>query len=196
MDISETTKPRSDQMNADDVTIPVTVTIRDVRRGSAEQPVEVHVDGYEGRPYKPGKSMRRVLIALWGPEASAYVGRRLTLFNDQTIRFGKEVTGGIRISHASHIDKPLTIPLTITRSRRAPYTVQPLPHAPVPADQVSKAVTAVHGATSTVELDKIVAHARKLGIDGAAELVAAVEQKRSEINPITDHTNRTNEGEL
>lgn len=188
MDISQTTKPRSDQMNADDVTIPVTVTIRDVRAGNAEQPVEVHVDGYEGRPYKPGKSMRRVLVALWGPEASAYVGRRLTLFNDQTIRFGKEVTGGIRISHASHIDKPLTIPLTVTRGRRAPFTVQPLPDAPVPADQVSKAVIAVHGARTVVRLDEVVEYARKLGIDGAAELVAAIEQKRGELGAGTDHT--------
>lgn len=191
MDISSTIQANSLQVNADDLTGNArTVTITDVEKGTSDQPVFIHLQEFPGRTYRPGVSMRRVLIALWGPEASVYVGRRLTLFNDQTIRFGKEVTGGIRISHASHIDKPVTVALTVTRGKRAPFTVQPLPDAPVPADQVSKAVTAVHGATSTVDLDKIVAHARKLGIDAAAELVAAIERKRGELRVgSTDHTN-------
>ena len=34
--------------------------------------------------------------------------------------------GGIRISHASHIDKPITMALTATRDNRKPFTVKPL----------------------------------------------------------------------
>lgn len=34
--------------------------------------------------------------------------------------------GGIRISHMSHIDKPVTIALTATRGNKKPVTVQPL----------------------------------------------------------------------
>jgi len=34
--------------------------------------------------------------------------------------------GGIRISHMSHIDKPVTIALTATRGNKKPTTVQPL----------------------------------------------------------------------
>lgn len=127
MDITKTTEPRSDQINFDDVaTSTVTVTVSEVKSGSAEQPVEVHLVEYPGRPYKPAKSMRRVLIAAWGPEASAYAGRQLTLYGDPTIRFGKEAVGGIRISHLSHIAEPLTISLTVTRGKRAPFVVQPL----------------------------------------------------------------------
>ena len=38
--------------------------------------------------------------------------------------------GGLRVSHVSHIDKPITVALTVTRGKRAPFTVQPLPDAP------------------------------------------------------------------
>lgn len=127
MDISRTVEPRSDQLNFDDVsTTTATVTVVEVKKGSAEQPVELHMVEFPGRPYKPGKSMRRVLIAAWGPEASAYVGRKLTLYGDPTIRFGKDEVGGIRISHLSHIEKPLTVSLTVTRGKRSPFVVQPL----------------------------------------------------------------------
>lgn len=189
MDISETLSPKSDQIDFDDfIAGDQTFTISEVRRGpSAEQPVEVVMKEFP-RPWRPAKSMRRVLASVWTADGATYVGKRITLFGDPTVRWGGQEVGGVRIRAMSGIDKPLTIPLTVTRGRRAPFTVQPLPDAPVPADQVSKAVTAVHGATSTVDLDKIVAHARKLGIDGAVELVAAIGQKRGELGAITDHT--------
>jgi hypothetical protein len=131
MDISQTTAPKSDQQNFDDyISGPKTVTISEVRAGSDEQPVDIHLVEFPGRPFKPSKSMRRVLVAAWGPDASAYVGRRMVLFGDPTIRFGGAVVGGIRISNLSHIDKPLTISLTTTRGKRAPYVVKPLASEP------------------------------------------------------------------
>lgn len=131
MDLTESIAPKSDQLNADDLMAgPRTVTITEVNRGTAEQPVDVVLDEFgKGRPYKPSKSMRRIMVAAWGPEASAYAGRRLTIFRNPTIRFGKDEVGGIQISHLSHIDKPLTVALTVTRGKRAPFTVQPLPAA-------------------------------------------------------------------
>lgn len=128
MDISTAAQPRSDQVNADDlIGGPQLVTITEVRKGSSEQPVEIVTAEYgPGRPYKPGKSMIRVLIAAWGKEASAYTGRKLLLYRDPEIRFGKDQVGGIRISAMSHIDSPLTLALTVTRGSRAPFTVEPL----------------------------------------------------------------------
>lgn len=127
MDITKTTEPRSDQQNFDDyVAGPKTVTITEVKAGSAEQPVELHLAEYPGRPYKPGKSMRRVLIACWGAEASAYAGRKMTLYGDPTIKFGGQTVGGIRIAALSHLDGPKTIALTVTRGKRSPFVVQPL----------------------------------------------------------------------
>lgn len=130
MDISDTTQPRSDQMNHDDVVFaPLTVTVSEVRRGSDDQPVELHLAEYPGRPFKPSKTVRRVLIAAWGKEADAYVGRRLTLVSDPTVTWGGSAVGGIRVSQMSDLEKPLTIPLTISRGKRKNVTVTPLPAA-------------------------------------------------------------------
>ncbi|MDF2915945.1 MAG: RoPhREQ2 gp58 [Microbacterium sp.] len=130
MDLTETTAPRSDQQNYDDVaTTPRTVTIEEVRPGSAEQPVEIHLVEYPGRPYKPSKSMRRVLVAAWGADSTKYAGRSIRIYGDPTVKFGGQTTGGIKLSHLSDIDAPLTVHLTATRGKRAPHTVEPLPSA-------------------------------------------------------------------
>ncbi len=128
MDLTESIIPRSDQANAEDlISGPRTVTIVEVRPGSAEQPVEIVTTEFgPARPFKPSKTVRRILVAAWGPDSAAYVGRRMTLYRDPSIRFGGEAVGGIRISHLSHITKPLTLALTITRGKRAPHVVQPL----------------------------------------------------------------------
>lgn len=156
MDLTETIVPRSDQLNADDlISGPRTVTISEVLRGTAEQPVNVVLAEFgPERPFKPSKSMRRVMVAAWGPEASTYKGRRMTIYRDPEIMFGKEKVGGIRISHLSHIDKPMTIALTVTRGRRSPFTVQPLPNEPVktPLQRLQAALTAADLTTAPAAL--------------------------------------------
>jgi hypothetical protein len=130
MDLTQSIVPKSDQLNSDDlVTGPVTVTITEVRAGNAEQPVEVHLAEFPGRPYKPSKSMRRVMVQAWGVEASAYTGRRLTLFRNPEIKFGGMAVGGIEISHLSHLTKRLTVSLMVTKGKRKPFSVDPLPDA-------------------------------------------------------------------
>ena len=120
--------PRSDQMNADDLMSgPRTVRITKVSgTGNGDQPVAVHFEGDEGRPFKPCKSMRRVMVAAWGREAAQYVGRSMTLYRDPKVAFGGMEVGGIRISHMSHIEKRLDLALTVTKAKRAPYRVEVL----------------------------------------------------------------------
>jgi len=131
MDIATTTAPKSDQQNFDDYLAgPKTVTISEVTPGSAEQPVEIHLEEFPGRPFKPSKSMRRVLVAAWGQDSSVYVGRRMTLYGDPSVKFGGVAVGGIRVSHLSHIPGPLKLQLTVSRGKRDPFVVQPLPDAP------------------------------------------------------------------
>ena len=77
MDLSTTIAPKSTQLNADDLLIgPRTIKITDVKAGSAEQPVAIYFEGDNGKPYLPGKSMRRVLVFAWGKNSSAYIGRK------------------------------------------------------------------------------------------------------------------------
>lgn len=128
MDLSTTIAPRSDQLNAEDLLSgPVTVTIANVREGAAEQPVDIDLVEYPGRAYRPNLTMRRVLVVAWGPDSTAYIGRRLTIYRDPTVKFGRDVVGGIKISHLSHIPRALKLALTETRGRRAVHTVEPLP---------------------------------------------------------------------
>ncbi len=143
MDLTDTITPRSDQMNAEDLlTGPRTFTVAEVRKGSAEQPVDIHLVEFPGRPFRPSKTVRRILVNAWGPEASAYVGRRMTLYRDPSVKFGGMDVGGIRVSHLSHIDKPLSVALTVSRGKRLPYTVQPLPAETADAGRSGEAAPA------------------------------------------------------
>ena len=131
MDISDSLAANSAQQNYDEYLAgPKTVTVAEVRQGTAEQPVNVELVEFPGKPFKPAKSVRRVLAAAWGTDASKWTGRRLTIYGDPSVRYGGKEVGGLRVSHVSHIDKPITVALTVTRGKRAPFTVQPLPDAP------------------------------------------------------------------
>lgn len=124
-DLSITIKPKSDQLNADDLlTGPITVTITDVKGGTVEQPVHIHIEGQQ--PYKPCKGMRRVLINAWGINGKEWVGKSVTLFCNPDVKWAGVALGGIEISHVSGISKPLTMMLTKARGRKSGFTVQPL----------------------------------------------------------------------
>ncbi len=138
VDMSAFIAPKSDQMNADDlIGGPRTITITGVKASpdSAEQPVSIYFEGDDGKPFKPCKSMRRVMVAIWGPDASQYAGRSMTLYRDPKVAFGGMQVGGIRISHMTNMDREVVIALTATRAKRAPYKVMPLKDAPKPQAQ-------------------------------------------------------------
>lgn len=128
IDLSEGIKPKSDQLNADDLIIgPRTITVTSVRdTGQSEQRFWIHFEGDDGKPWKPCKSMLRVLVKMWGVDGAKYAGRSLTLFCDPTVTFGRDTPGGIRISHMSDIDDDTTIALTVKRGKKAPYQVRKL----------------------------------------------------------------------
>jgi hypothetical protein len=127
-DMSAVITPKSDQLNSDDLIAgPRTITIREVAiRGGQEQPVSIYFEGDNGKPWKPCKSMSRVLVAAWGPDASQYVGRGLTLYRDPKVKWAGMEVGGIRISHMSHIDGDKTLALTVTKGKREMTVVKPL----------------------------------------------------------------------
>lgn len=128
MDISKTIIPKSDQLNADDlISGAKTITIRDIKAGSDDaQPVNVYFQGDNNKPYKPCKSMRRLLVQIWGADASKYIGRKLTLYRDDSVLFAGVAVGGIRISHASHIDSDLEVLITTAKGKRRPTLVKSL----------------------------------------------------------------------
>lgn len=151
MNIDETIDPKVDQLTADHL-IGRTLTIRvtDVRIAAGDQPCDIYYEGDNGLPYRPGKSMRRVLVHCWGGDSNRYRGRSMTLYRDDDVQFGGLKVGGIRISHLSDIASPMTIALTAKKGAKKAFKVLPLVAAPtqpgraeqaaeVLADKISKA---------------------------------------------------------
>jgi hypothetical protein len=127
LDMSPVITPKSDQISADDfIAGPRTYQIEGVAISpGTEQPVQIKLVG-EARVWKPCKSMSRVLVAGWGPDAKLYQGRGITLYRDPKVKWGGMEVGGIRVSHMSHLERELLIQLTATKGKRAPHIVKPL----------------------------------------------------------------------
>ena len=127
MDLSRTIIPKSDQLNFEDVqSQPITAVIKAVRAGNSEQPVFIDLEGYEGRPYKPSKSMRRVLIGGWGADGHSWVGRSLTITGDPSVRFGGVAVGGIKIFAMSDVEADFSMMLSVSRGKRQEHRVRKL----------------------------------------------------------------------
>lgn len=110
IDMSRFVEAKSDQLNADDlIGAPRTITVRRVTGNDGDQPVSIWFEGDNNKPFKPCKTMRRVLLAAWGRNAADYVGRSMTIYRDDSVTFGGLNVGGIRISHMSHIDKKMVV---------------------------------------------------------------------------------------
>ncbi len=124
LDMSDTIKPKSDQLNADDlITGPMTVQIAGVRKLAGDQPIAIEIAGYQ--PFKPCKTMRRLMILAWGNDGNQWVGRSMTLFRDETVRWAGKAIGGIRISHMSHI-QPFDVTLNASAKHKLKHSIQVL----------------------------------------------------------------------
>lgn len=129
IDVSDTIQAKSDQLNAVDIAgAPITITITSVSKSnSPDQPLTVHYSGDNGRPFKPSKTCRRILVQAWGKDANNWIGKRATLFCDPKVRWAGQEIGGVRISHMSGIDKTMNLQLPVSRGKYDKYTINPLP---------------------------------------------------------------------
>lgn len=129
-DFARALAPKSDQLNSDDlITGPRDITVTRVTIAGAEQPVSVFFEGDDGKPFKPCKSMTRVLVNAWGTVKEEWTGRSMRLWRDPTVTYGGMAVGGIRISHLSHISSDLVMALTATKQTRKMFTAKPMPAA-------------------------------------------------------------------
>lgn len=166
MDISDSLAANSAQQNYDEYLAgPKTVTVSEVKKGTAEQPVEVHLVEFPGKPFKPAKTVRRLLAKVWGTDASQWAGRRLTIYGDPEVRYGGKAVGGLRVSHVSHIDKPVEVLLTESRGKKRPHTVQPLVEAAYTPSQ--DFIALMQAATTGPEKNEIWQQATEDGADQA-----------------------------
>jgi len=124
-DLSSTVVAKSDQLNADELIDPITITVTRVDKvASKDQPVLIHSAGIQ--PYKPCLTMRRMLIAAWGKYKDQWVGRSMVLYCDPEVMWAGKEQGGVRVSHVSDIDQPVSRMLAVTRGRKKLFTLLPL----------------------------------------------------------------------
>ena len=181
-DLRATIIPRSDQTNADQLLGgPMTIRVSEVRvSDSAEQPVIVNYEGDGGRPLKPCKTMRRVLILAWGADGTKWVGRSMTIYADPKVKFGGDEVGGVRISHLSHIERDIKVSLTATKGKKAPYLIKRL------ADGDQEHIEAMRAAADVEALKEAFAKAyRAVGKDDArrASMKAEYDRRMAELAP-------------
>jgi len=126
MDWSLTTKAKSDQLNADDlISTDLLIKIRDVKVDlKAEQSGVIYYEGDNGKPYKPCKSMRRVIELKWGSNPAEFIGRYMVLERDPSVKWAGEEVGGIRIKAMSHMKDDERFMLTYSRNVKRPYKVE------------------------------------------------------------------------
>jgi hypothetical protein len=152
--IAKSIIPKSDQLNAEDLLSgPITVTVTDVKQGTAEQPITIIIDG-ERQPYKPCKTMRKMLVFCWSDQAANWIGKRMTLYADPDVKWAGVAVGGIRISHLSGIESQVMLMLSETKGKRKPITVKPLPDE-VPQSVPVNFTDIICESKTSEELDKI-----------------------------------------
>lgn len=205
VDLSKTIIAKSDQLNADDLLGgPITVTIQSVKEGNTDQPVAIFYEGCNGKPFYPCKSMRRVLVNVWGKNGADYVGKSMTLFRDPAVKFGGIMVGGIRISHMSGLEKDMPMALQVTKGSKKLYTVKPLkaaaparreeqpaPRGMTPAEFVDQKIQALNACETIEALEaetrsdgyrSALAKLEKVSPDNHARLAQAAAQKAESLS--------------
>lgn len=159
-DLRSTVLPKLDQLNAEQLLAgPLVITVTKVTAGGGEdQPVSIFHDTDPARPFRPCKTMRRVLILAWGPDGTKWIGRSMELFCDQSVKFGGEAVGGIRISRLTDIPKDIKVSLTATKGRKTLHEIGRLELA----DELKKVLEAIGAATGKESLQRAKAMAEKL----------------------------------
>lgn len=176
MDLTNAIIAKSDQLNASDmIGGPQTFTVVEVRQGDADQPVSIVLAEWPpGRPFKPSKTVTRILVAAWGSESDNWPeGARMTLYRDPKVKWAGQEVGGIRVSHLSHLDKSLLkdgkfkIALQESKGKSVLHTVEPLPDKPAeptPAEAAAQIATALAAATTEADVREWGNHAHARGL--------------------------------
>ena len=160
MDLTKALAPKSDQLDFADLDglAPQVFTITDVSENGSEladqQPVNITLAEFP-RVWRPSKGMLRVLADNWGKDVAVWVGRKVELYGDPEVYFGKEKRGGTRISRLSHIPKRNTTLVNPRGGRGAYWSVAPLPDVkpePSPDELAAQVVDALAVATTEDEV--------------------------------------------
>jgi hypothetical protein len=141
MDLTSTIEADSTQVNAVDLTgSSRIVTITGISGGpDKKQPVNIELAEFPGRAYRPCKTMRRILVHAWGPDTRTYIGRRMEIYNEESVKWGGKAVGGVRIRALSDIPARFDKTLQESQKTYVTYSIDPLPDAPPPTTKAPSA---------------------------------------------------------
>lgn len=181
MDITDALAPTSDQLDAVELVNPRTFTIdtgSSLGQRDGKTVAEIRLTGFP-RVWRPSKGMLDVLAACWGTDAKQWVGRRVTVYNDPEVMFGRDKVGGIRISHLSHIDKARVVTIRASGAgRKQSWRVEPLPDVmPVQTEPTAADVAAC------TDLDALKGMWRTSGVERRAQITARVAELNAPAAP-------------
>ena len=106
INIQRVIEVRSDQINADDIIPgkPIDVVLTgEIRTTTVNGVWQLEIETINSKLYRPSKGMATVLVRVLGEDELNWRGRVVRLFKDETVKFGGEKVGGVRISHVSGI---------------------------------------------------------------------------------------------
>lgn len=126
-DMSQTIVAKSDQINAADLIGSTRiVTIKEVRiKAGEDQPVTILIEG-DKKAFRPCLGVRRLMVRVWGPDASKYIGESMTLFCDPKVTWAGKEEGGIRVSNMTGLEEEIVEYMRISRTATKPYKIKPL----------------------------------------------------------------------
>jgi len=177
---------KTDQWNNEDFAAGSRVfTISHVTEGKEQVPYDIHFSDGEGRCWRPSNGMLELLWRLWGDDSTAWAGRQVELFQDATVKIGRDVVGGIRVRSMSHISKPMSPLITVSRGTKKPYTVQPLATNTAPStlpplapEDAAAWLELINAATTSDELLSVWKNAQTAGVSKDAGLIAAKDARK------------------
>jgi len=124
-DLSATIVIKSDQLNADDLTsVPKIYRITNVcvEKGDP-RPLRLTLLGCNV-PYMPNLTSRKLLTLAFGFDSDVLIGKRVSLYKDENVLFGKDVTSGIRINALEC--KPFRAILNASSRKKAVFAIESL----------------------------------------------------------------------
>lgn len=78
------------------------------------------------KPWLPCRTTAGCLAAMWGDRTSGWAGRRVTLYQDPTVKVGAKVVGGIRVLGSPELDAPREVVVNLG-ARKPPAKVRLIP---------------------------------------------------------------------
>lgn len=124
-DLAKFCEARSDQLNnVDLIAGNRIIKITKVKvTATGKQDVIISYEGDNGKPWKPCKTMARIMMEAWSDDIQKWVGKSVELFRDPNQTFGPHIVGGTRIRALSGIDADFTTQVIVTRGQVKPVKI-------------------------------------------------------------------------